>query len=259
MADDLLRETDGKVRILTLNRPEDGNALTNELTVRLAEELRAAEEDPEVAGVILTGTDPAFCHGLDHRQVASETFDYSLLVDPARSPWKLLMSMRTPVIGAVNGAAVTGGFGLALMCSFLVASERATFGENYARILQTHPMGGLISLLTQALGVRRARELSFTGDHMESPEAYERHLVNHVVPHAELLSFTRTLATRIATNDQKTVGLLNDLYRGAALTTLTDSLGREEKGYREREMDVKNVIGRYRDKIWSEPIKTSPS
>jgi enoyl-CoA hydratase len=259
MADDLLRETHEKVRILTLNRPDDGNSLTNELTVRLAEELRAAEEDPDVAVVILTGTDPAFCHGLDRRQVTNETYDYSLLVDPARSPWKILMSMKTPVIGAINGAAVTGGFGIALMCGFLVASERATFGENYARILQTHPMAGLVTLLAQAVGVRRARELSFTGDHMGAAEAHERHLVNHVVPHAELLPVTRELAMRIAANDQKTVGLLNDLYRKATFTTFTESLAGEEKGYREREMDLKNVLARYRDRIWSEPIKTTRS
>lgn len=256
MAKDLVRETDGKVRILTLNRPEHDNALNNELTVWLANELVTADRDTSVAAVVLTGTDPAFCAGLDHRQVGSEMYDYSLLIDSRRSPWKILCTMDTPVIASVNGAAMTGGLGLVLMSSFVIASERATFGENYARILHTHPMAGLMPLLAQAIGVRRARELSFTGDPMGVTEAYERNLVNHVVPHRQLRSFTMEVASRVAANDPKTVRLLNDLYRQATMTTLFETLSREEKGYQDREMDPKKVLERFRDRIWSEPLKS---
>lgn len=258
MAKDLLRETYGKVRILTLNRPGHDNALNNELTVWLATELSTAERDSQVAAVLLTGSDPAFCAGLDHRQVGSEMYDYSVLIDAKRSPWKVLATMDTPVIAAVNGPAMTGGLGLALMCSFVVASERATFGENYARILQTHPMAGLMPLLSQAIGVRRARELSFTGDPMGVAEAYERNLVNHVVPHRQLRSFAMELAHKIAANDAKTVRMLNDLYRRASMSTLADTLAREEKGYQDREMDPKKVLERFRDRIWTEPIRSRP-
>lgn len=257
MGSDLLKETDGPVRILTLNRPEHGNALTNELTVFLAAELTAAEEDPEVAAVILTGTDPVFCSGLDRRQVVTEAYKYSLLVDQHRSPWKVLGSMNTPVIGAVNGPAVTGGLGLALMCSFLVGSDRASFAETYAQILQTHPMGGLVSLLARAVGARRARELSFTGEPLGVLEAHERGLVNHVVPHADLMPFARGLAEKIAANNARTVGLLNDLYRQAELSTLGESVAREERGYRQRQMDMRKVLERYREEIWADPIKVN--
>jgi enoyl-CoA hydratase len=246
--------TDGKVAILTLDRAADGNALTKELARALARELLVAERDPRVAVVVLTGSDPAFCAGLDPRQVANETFDYSLMVDPRRSPWKILAAMRTPTIAAVNGLASTGGLGLALMCSFAIASERAAFGENYAAVLRTHPMAGLVSLLAQAIGVRRARELSFTGDRLGATEAYERGLVNHVVPHDLMMPFSLEVAGRIAANDQATVALLNDLYRNATLTTLGDSLGREERGFQEREMDPKRVLEQHRSRIWSEPF-----
>lgn len=257
MDEPLLRETHNKVRILTMNRPESRNALTNDLTQRLARELRAAEQDSRVAVVILTGTDPAFCSGLDFSELTKGTYDLSLLVDPMRSPWKVLWSMNTPVIGAVNGAAVTGGLVMALMCSFLIASDQATFGETYGKILGWHPMAGLTSLLPGAVGLRRAREMSFTGRYMGAREAYERGFVNHVVPHDQLLDFSREVAAEIVNNDQGMVALLNDLYRRAISKTVAEGLALEEKGYRERGMDLETVLQRYRNKVWSAPLRTS--
>jgi enoyl-CoA hydratase len=255
--DELLVESDGGIRLLTLNRPETRNALTTSLVERLAAELRAAEADHNVAVVILTGTDPAFCSGIDLGELTRGSFDVSVLVDPRRSPWKLLRGMETPVIGALNGPAVIAGLELALHCSFLVASERASFGDTYASVLGSQPGGGLTALLPQAIGVRRAREMSFTGQFMRAPEAYERGLVNHVVPHDQLLPFTRSLAEEIASNDGSMVRLLNQLYRQTTSGTIADALALEEKGYRSREMDLKKVLQRFRAKIWSAPLSTT--
>lgn len=252
----LLRKTTGRIRILTMNRPESRNALTTDLTLRLTAELRAAERDQRVAVVILTGADPAFCSGIDLAELTSGNLDPTLLVDPKRSPWQVMSSMHTPVIGAVNGPAVTAGLILALHCSFLVASERASFGDTFAKV-HIHPFGGLSSLLPQAIGVRRAREISFTGGHMRAGEAYERGFVNHVVPHEDLLEFSRSLAADIADNDLEVVHLLDDLYQRTSAATVADGLALEERGYRERGMDLKRVLQRYREKIWSEPLKTS--
>ncbi len=110
----------------------------------------------------------------------------------ARGPFPKLTK---PLIGAINGVAVTGGFELALNCDFLVASERAKFGDTHARV-GVMPGWGLTVLLPQAIGVRRAREMSFTGNFLSAEEALQFGLVNHVVAHDELLPFTRVARHR---------------------------------------------------------------
>src|SRR2546427_2101957 len=179
MDDDvLLSETDGGVRTPPLNRPAARNALSAELITRLSAALAQAEADDGVAAVVLTGTDPAFCAGLDLREVGTGGIDLGFVLDLERSPWWVLGAMRTPVIGAVNGPAITGGLELALQCSFLVASERAAFGDTHARV-GVHPGGGLTGLLPQAIGLRRAREMSFTGNFVTATEAERIGLVTH--------------------------------------------------------------------------------
>ncbi len=111
--------------------------------------------------------------------------------------------------------AVTGGFELALNCDFLVASERAKFGDTHARV-GVMPSWGLTVLLPQAIGVRRAREMSFTGNFMDADEALERGLVNHVVAHDELLPFTRRIAADIISNDQLAVRQIRRTYAAIA-------------------------------------------
>src|SRR5690606_20981276 len=98
--------------------------------------------------------------------------------------------METPVIGAVNGVAITGGFELALACDFLVASEQARFADTHARV-GIMPGWGLTVLLPEAIGFRRAKEMSTTGNFLDAQTALAWGLVNHVVPHAELLPFAQ--------------------------------------------------------------------
>ncbi|MEY3166604.1 MAG: hypothetical protein RLZZ343_407, partial [Actinomycetota bacterium] len=128
--------------------------------------------------------------------------------DGVRGPFPLL---DKPLIGAVNGVAITGGFELALNCDFLVASESAKFGDTHARV-GVMPGWGLTVLLPQAIGLRRAREMSFTGNFMLADEALTRGLVNHVVPHADLMPFSRQLAKDISGNDQLGVRQIRRTY-----------------------------------------------
>src|SRR5687767_8654096 len=109
MADVLLSENARGVRLLTLNRPDARNALSGELIDRLVEALQAAEDDAEVLAVVLTGTDPAFCAGLDLREAGAGGLPSGSVLNLKGSPWWLLGAMSTPVIGAINGPAVTGG------------------------------------------------------------------------------------------------------------------------------------------------------
>jgi enoyl-CoA hydratase len=166
--------------------------------------------------IILTGSDPAFCAGLDLKELGSSGgnlgggsgADGSRNRDGVRGPFPQL---STPLIGAVNGVAITGGFELALNCDFLIASERAKFGDTHSRV-GVMPGWGLTVLLPQAIGVRRAREMSFTGNFLSATEALQWGLVNHVVPHEELLSFTRQIATDIIGNDAEGVSQIRSTY-----------------------------------------------
>jgi enoyl-CoA hydratase/carnithine racemase len=164
MTDQLvLTRDDAAVRVVTLNRPEARNALSVALERQLAAALLSADEDENVACIVLTGSDPAFCAGLDLKELGSGTAAATLSEND--SPFAVLWAMHTPTIGAVNGACMTGGLELALACDFLVASERARFGDTHARVGFT-PAGGMSVLLPQAIGLRKAREMSFTGNLM---------------------------------------------------------------------------------------------
>jgi enoyl-CoA hydratase len=218
--DDVLSVTsEAGVATVTLNRPSARNALSGELIGRLAETLGSVEGDPEVRAVVLTGTDPAFCAGLDLNEVRTEGLDAGLLADATRNPWSVLRRMDTPVIGAINGACVTGGLELALHCSFLVASEKARFADTHGRV-GLHPGGGITALLPQAIGVRRAKQMTFTGQFIDAAEALAYGLVNEVVAHEDLLRSARRIAGQIAAADSRTINAINRTYRDVAETTL---------------------------------------
>jgi enoyl-CoA hydratase len=218
MSDVVLTEISDRVATVTLNRPSARNALNSELLRALPEALNAVEADDDVDVVILTGADPAFCAGLDLRELGSSGGNLGAGAT-LRGPFP---PMTKPVIGAVNGPAVTGGFEVALACSFLVASERARFADTHSRV-GVMPGWGLTVLLPEAVGVRRARELSTTGNFLSAETALQWGLVNHVVPHEELLPFCRSLALDIAGNDQTGVRRMLETYRATTGTTIDDA------------------------------------
>ena len=245
MAPVLLSETADGIRTLTLNRPEARNALSSELLGALVDALHAAEDDPDVPAVILTGSDPAFCAGVDLKEAGTRGLPAGDVVDPKGSVWWMLHAMNTPVIGAINGPAITGGLELVLQCTFLVASERAVFGDTHARV-GLHPGGGLSGLLPQAIGLRRAREMSLTGNFIDAAEAHRLGLVNHVVPHDELLPTALRLAGDIASGDPRTVVALNDTYREVAALPLGEGLALERERFTTWEYDPAGIEARRR-------------
>jgi enoyl-CoA hydratase len=218
----VLYEVADRIATVTLNRPEARNALSAEVLRLLPETLTRAENDDDVDVVILTGADPAFCAGLDLKELGGSGdllgggSGAPAAVGGARSPFP---PMTKPLIGAVNGACITGGFELALNCDFLVASQRARFGDTHTRV-GVMPGWGMTVLLPQAIGVRRAREMSFTGNFLTADEALQWGLVNHVVAHDELLAFTRSLARDMIANDQKGVRQIRATYAEVAATTV---------------------------------------
>ena len=190
--DVLLIEVADSVATITLNRPQARNALSGELLGALPKAITDCESRDDVTVMILTGTDPAFCAGLDLKELGSGGGG-SLLPGPRQGP---LPARLKPLIGAVNGPAITGGFELALACDFLIASDRARFADTHARV-GVQPLWGLTVLLPQAIGVRRAREMSATGNFIDAETALSWGLVNHVVAHDDLLGFCRSLAADI--------------------------------------------------------------
>jgi enoyl-CoA hydratase len=212
MADLVLVDTSDRICTVTLNRPEARNALSVALQREAGAALAAADADPDVDVVILTGTDPAFCAGLDLKELGTDARNLVGGADDASvSPFAALWKMAKPIIGAINGPCVTGGFELALACDFLVASERAAFADTHARV-GVMPAGGMSVFLPRVVGVRKAKEMSLSGNYMGAHEAFARGLVNHVVPHEELLAAARKVASDIAGNDQAAVRNLKKLY-----------------------------------------------
>jgi enoyl-CoA hydratase len=241
VTDIVLVETVDRVRTVTLNRPEVRNALDSALQRESAGALADAEADDTVDVVILTGTDPAFCAGLDLRELGSTAANLVGSRDePIASPFTVLWTMTKPVIGAINGAAVTGGFELALACDFLVASERAKFGDTHARVGVT-PGGGMSVFLPQSVGLRKAKEMSLTGNFVNAGEAHRLGLVNHVVAHDVLLPTARRLAADIAGNDQRSVRNLKSLYDRGSRLSMGDAIALEQEIFRSWRVDPAEI------------------
>lgn len=249
MSDLVLIDTADRVRTVTINRPEARNALSSELQQELAAALTAAEEDDTVDVVVLTGADPAFCAGLDLRELGDSGANLlGRADDPGKSPFAVLWKMTKPVIGAINGACVTGGFEIALACDFLIASEHARFADTHGRVGVT-PGGGMSVLLPQAVGLRRAKELSYRGNFLDAAEAHRIGLVNHLVAHADLLIAAHKLGVEIAGNDQRAVRNLKSLYDRASKVTVGDGFALEQAVFRSWKVDPAEVERRRSDVV----------
>jgi len=185
--------------VVTLNRPRAMNALSRELRRELAQTIDRLEADPQVRVIILTGAGKAFCAGLDLKELGEQGLrnaptgqsaqEAVQLDDPVRS----IGRFSGPVIGAINGAAITGGFELALACDVLLASEQAKFADTHARV-GVMPGWGLSQKLSRMVGISRAKELSLTGNFLFAQQALDWGLVNRVVPAEALLPQARALA-----------------------------------------------------------------
>jgi enoyl-CoA hydratase len=201
VSDLVLVEVADRIALITLNRPDARNALSTEMLSQLIWHMARLDARVDVDVMILTGAGRAFCAGLDLKEMAASGSN----IRPGDGrPWP---ELTKPLIGAVNGAAVTGGLELALACDFLVASDLARFADTHTRVGLV-PFWGMSVLLPQAVGVRVAREMSLTGNFIGAEEAARVGLVNRVVPHEDLLSVARALAVDIASADQASTRVL---------------------------------------------------
>jgi enoyl-CoA hydratase len=223
--DELRVTDDGGVRTITIDRPDAKNALTAAMRTHLCELLSRSERDADVRAVVLTAVDPVFTAGVDFKEVSSGTSTYNTHdAQFAVNPGRALRAMLTPVICAVNGACVSGGLEIALSSAFIVASDRARFADTHAR-LGVIATWGLTALLPRAVGVRMAREMSITGNFVGADDALRIGLVNHVVPHDELVPFAQQLAADVAATPA--VAEVLRLYARADGMSLADALALE--------------------------------
>jgi enoyl-CoA hydratase len=210
MYKELLVQDEGVVRVLTLDRPGSRNALSGELAAALYEALIALDRDDSVASAVLTAADPAFCAGVDLKEAARQGESYFRRLH-ARNPIDLVAAVTKPVIGAVNGPAITGGLELALGCDFLVCSERAIFADTHVRV-GVLPGSGLTVRLPALVGPAWARRMSMTGELVSAAQAERIGLVTEVVPHDRLLSRAVELAQAAAEAAGPTVRSLKRMY-----------------------------------------------
>lgn len=186
----LLVEKHDGVATLTLNRPGQMNALSLELRRALQEAFTDVKADSEVGVVILTGAGKAFCAGLDLKEMGSGHRDSG---PQPPDPASLIRDVGKPVIGAINGIAITGGFEISLSCDLLVVTPEASFADTHARVGLIAGWG-LGARLSRAIGLARAKELSLTGNFLSAEKAYEWGLVNRIVEPDELLPTCHQLA-----------------------------------------------------------------
>jgi enoyl-CoA hydratase len=196
MAEPVLRvEKSEGIATLTLNRPEARNALNRALRDAIRDAFAALRDDDAVGAVILTGAGAAFCAGLDLKELSQPGADRGS-DRPRESAHDIVQAIEgvdRPVIGAINGVAITGGFELALACDVLIGSSEARFADTHARV-GILPGWGLSVKLPRLIGVVRAKAVSLSGNFVSAAEAERWGLLLRVVPPAELLPACRALA-----------------------------------------------------------------
>ncbi len=195
----ILVEKTGSIATVTLNRPGAMNALSRDLRRAIAETFEDLEADENIRVAILTGAGKAFCAGLDLKELGGDASAVGGSAGGVNStigdkdPVTSIGQFSGPVIGAINGVAITGGFELAIACDVLICSENARFADTHARV-GILPGWGLSQKLSRAIGIYRAKELSLTGNFLSAQQACDWGLVNRVVPAEELLPTARKLA-----------------------------------------------------------------
>jgi len=201
------------IRLLTLNDPQRRNPLSPALTKDLLAALDAAEQDPAIRAVVLTGAGPAFSAGADLeflKQVTTAGAEANYA--HSRELMRLFHRVYTfskPTIAAINGPAVAGGAGLATACDLVVMSEQAQIGYTEVKIGFVAALVGVI--LVRAVGEKHARELLLTGKLISALEAYRMGLVNRVVPAEQVLEEALALAQEVAANAPTSLALTKEL------------------------------------------------
>ena len=215
--------TEGRVGIVTLNRPKQLNALNDQLMTELGQALQAFDADADIGCMILTGSEKAFAAGADIGAMATYTFADVYGDDYITRDWETIRSIRKPVIAAVSGFALGGGCELAMMCDFIIAADNAKFGQPEIK-LGVIPGAGGTQRLPRAVGKSKAMDMALTGRMMDAVEAERAGLVSRVVALDKLMEEALGAALVIANFSQIAVMAAKESVNRAFEGSLSDGV-----------------------------------
>ena len=219
--------TDGRVGLVTLNRPKALNALFNPLMDDLLNALQTFDQDDSVGAIVLTGSEKAFAAGADIKQMQNRGFAENFK-ENFLSHWGNITLIRKPIVAAVNGYALGGGCELAMMCDIIYAGEKAKFGQPEITI-GTIPGAGGTQRLPRYVGKSLAMEMNLTGVPITAAEAQKAGLVSKVFPVESVVDEAISTADKIASHSKIVVQMCKQATNAAYETTLTEGLATEKR------------------------------
>lgn len=224
----ILVDKKDNVGLLTLDRPEALNALSDQLTNEMTQALQAFEADDEIGAIVITGSEKAFAAGADIKEFAPKSYMDAYFEELITANWEEPTRCRKPVIAAVSGYALGGGCELAMMCDFIICAENAKFGQPEINI-GTIPGAGGTQRLTRFVGKSKAMDMILTGRMMCADEAERSGLVSRVVPTEDLLEEALTIATSIAELSRPAVFMAKECVNRAYETTMEEGVRFERR------------------------------
>ena len=230
MSDELIevRTEAGQIGVITLNRPQQLNALNDQLMDELSAALRAFDADAAIACMVLTGSEKAFAAGADIEAMAHYSFADVYKGDYISRNWEDIRRIRKPVIAAVSGFALGGGCELAMMCDFIIAADNARFGQPEIK-LGIIPGAGGTQRLPRAVGKAKAMDMALTGRMMDAAEAERAGLVSRVVPLDKLMEEALAAALMIGSFSQVAVMAAKESVNRAFEGSLSEGIAFERR------------------------------
>jgi enoyl-CoA hydratase len=224
----ILSRTEGRVGVITLNRPKQLNALNDALMDALGVALLAFDADPAIGAIVITGNDKAFAAGADIAVMADWTYMDVFQSDFITRNWETIRRVRKPVIAAVAGFAMGGGCELALSCDIIVAAESAQFALPEIKLAMLPGAGGT-QRLPHAIGKAKAMDMCLSARTLSAQEADRYGLISRVVANEQLMPETMALATRIAGYSLPALMAIKESVSRAWESSLTEGIGYERR------------------------------
>ena len=224
----ILTETQGKVAVIRLNRPQALNALCDQLMTELGDALRGYDKDPAIAAIVITGSERAFAAGADIKEMKDRAYPAVYFNDFIGERWETVLEIQKPVIAAVAGFALGGGCELAMMCDLIIAADTAKFGQPEIN-LGIIPGAGGSQRLTRAVGKSKAMEMILTGRMMDAVEAERASLVARVVPAAELVAEAVKIGEKIGALSGPSVAMAKEAVNAAFESGLREGVRTERR------------------------------
>ena len=219
----IIVDIEDHISVITLNRPDFLNALSNQLLEELCDALGDVQLYDKVRCIILTGSEKAFAAGADIKMMSNKNFVDAFTEDLFTTATDKITAIRKPIIAAVSGYALGGGCELAMMCDFIICSETAKFGQPEINLGVSPGLGGT-QRLTRFIGKSKAMDMNLTGRFMEAEEAERCGLVSRVVPSKKLMDEAIAAATKIAEKSTITATAIKEMVNRSYETTLREGL-----------------------------------